>query len=221
MRRRTWRVDRLAEAPLPDEFATDDVRFPENLVERCLAEFSQPGDRVLDPFAGFGTTAVVAIRMGREAVAIELLPERVAFIRSRVDDGAIVHQGDARQLRTFDLGRVDVVLTSPPYMTRDNHPQDPLSGYRRPGGNYERYLGELRDVILSAAALLPPGGYAIVNIANLVDGGTLTPLADDLRAELMTSLELVEEIRVLEEGRPSYVADEYCLVLRTRAVSSV
>jgi DNA modification methylase len=54
--------------PLPPEFADDDVRFPETLVELLLREFTREGDVVLDPFAGFGTTLVVAERMGRVPV---------------------------------------------------------------------------------------------------------------------------------------------------------
>jgi DNA modification methylase len=53
--------------------ADDDVRFSEALVVAVLEEYSAPGDRVLDdPFAGYGTTLVVAERMRRRSVGIEL-----------------------------------------------------------------------------------------------------------------------------------------------------
>jgi adenine-specific DNA-methyltransferase len=44
---------------------------PERLLARVLAMATEPGDWVLDPFAGSGTTAAVALKMGRRFVAIE------------------------------------------------------------------------------------------------------------------------------------------------------
>lgn len=220
MGQRSWRVDRAGEVPLPQRFGAADVRFPESLVELCLGEFSRRGDRVLDPFAGFGTTAIVANRMGRQAVAIELLPERVEYIRSRVGDDTLVLEGDARDLADFEIGRVDLVLTSPPYMTRNDHPEDPLTGYRLLGSDYERYVRDVADVIKAAADLLPPQGRAVVNVANLTSEGMDTLLADDLKAALSGRLELVEQVVVLEEPRPAYIRDDYCLVFGSRVASS-
>ena len=71
---------------LPKEFSQDDVRYPSALVERFLTEFTQPGDVVLDPFAGYGTTLFAAEKMGRKGYGVELLPQRVEFIRKRIPD---------------------------------------------------------------------------------------------------------------------------------------
>lgn len=46
--------------------------FPEALVEPCILAGCPVGGTVLDPFAGVFTTAAVALRLGREAIAIEL-----------------------------------------------------------------------------------------------------------------------------------------------------
>lgn len=46
--------------------------FPPNLVEPCILEGSQPGDTVLDPFIGSGTTAAVALSLGRAYLGCEL-----------------------------------------------------------------------------------------------------------------------------------------------------
>ena len=78
--------------------ATEDVHFTESLAAAVIEEYSQPGDVVLDPFAGFGTTPWVATRMRRRAVTVELLEERASFIRQRLHGGAEVITGDARQL---------------------------------------------------------------------------------------------------------------------------
>ncbi len=47
--------------------------FPEKLVELCLAAGTDKGNLVLDPFMGAGTTAVVAQRLGRRFLGLELI----------------------------------------------------------------------------------------------------------------------------------------------------
>ena len=47
-------------------------------IERCVKLWSNPGDLILDPFAGIGSTGYVAIENGREFVGIELKPEYFA-----------------------------------------------------------------------------------------------------------------------------------------------
>jgi DNA modification methylase len=60
--------------------ADDDDHFSEVLVRTVLEEYTAPGDRVLDPFAGFGTTlAVSEARAGR--------PEQHRYRRRRPQAG--------------------------------------------------------------------------------------------------------------------------------------
>lgn len=66
---------------LPEaHFAT----FPPELVERCIRTTSKPGDVVLDPFLGSGTTAVAAVQNCRAFLGIELNPEYVEIARRRI-----------------------------------------------------------------------------------------------------------------------------------------
>ncbi len=58
--------------------------FPPELPERCILAGSQPGDVVLDPFAGSGTTCAVANTLGRSFIGIELNPDYVALGERRV-----------------------------------------------------------------------------------------------------------------------------------------
>ena len=57
--------------------------FPPDLIRPCIMAGTKPGDTVLDPFAGSGTTGMVAIELARKAILIELNPEYVELIRTR------------------------------------------------------------------------------------------------------------------------------------------
>ena len=81
-KRNVWSV---ATQPYSDaHFAT----FPPKLVEPCILAGSSAGDVVLDPFAGSGTTGVVALRHSRSFIGIELNPEYVSLARRRICDDA-------------------------------------------------------------------------------------------------------------------------------------
>ena len=58
--------------------------FPEALIEPCILAGSKPGDLVLDPFTGSGTTGAVAIRHQRQFVGIELNADYVQLARQRI-----------------------------------------------------------------------------------------------------------------------------------------
>jgi tRNA G10 N-methylase Trm11 len=111
---------------LPASTAHPGKMLPE-LARRAILAYSQPGELVLDPMCGIGTTLVEAAHLGRDAVGVELEPRWVAVSAANVDlarrQGASgrsrVGQGDARLLGRGLLdelrGRTQLILTSPPY----------------------------------------------------------------------------------------------------------
>ena len=59
--------------------------FPPALIEPCILAGSRPGDIILDPFMGSGTTAAVSIRHGRQYIGCEINPEYQPLQQSRLD----------------------------------------------------------------------------------------------------------------------------------------
>ena len=59
--------------------------FPTTLVEPCVKAGSKKGDTVLDPFAGSGTTGLVAGKLGREFVGIELNADYIRLANERIE----------------------------------------------------------------------------------------------------------------------------------------
>lgn len=62
--------------------------FPPDLIKPCILAGCPAGGTVLDPFGGAGTTGLVADRLNRNAVLIELNPEYADMARKRVTDDA-------------------------------------------------------------------------------------------------------------------------------------
>jgi tRNA G10 N-methylase Trm11 len=100
------------------------------LAARIVTEYSAPGQVVLDPMCGTGTTLVEAARLGRRAVGVELEARWVALSEANLDYALgprerhrdvtkpEVHQGNARYLPALLgtlAGAVDLVVISPPY----------------------------------------------------------------------------------------------------------
>jgi DNA modification methylase len=77
-KRSVWTI---ATVPYPEaHFAT----FPPALVEPCIKAGCPEGGTILDPFSGAGTAAMVADRLGRDAIGIELNPDYVAMAERRL-----------------------------------------------------------------------------------------------------------------------------------------
>ncbi len=66
------------------EYEKHPSQKPEALLERIIAASSNPGDLVLDPFAGTFTTCAVAKRMGRTSIGIEIQEEFIKIGLRRV-----------------------------------------------------------------------------------------------------------------------------------------
>lgn len=58
--------------------------FPEQLVETCIKASSKEGDLICDPFTGSGTTGLVATKMKRDFIGIELVSEYADLAKSRI-----------------------------------------------------------------------------------------------------------------------------------------
>ncbi|WP_052241265.1 site-specific DNA-methyltransferase [Microbacterium hominis] len=63
---------------------------PEGILRRIVQASSRPGDRVLDLFAGSGTTGAVCSTLGRDAVLVDDNPEAIAVMRRRMPHARIV-----------------------------------------------------------------------------------------------------------------------------------
>jgi 23S rRNA G2445 N2-methylase RlmL len=98
------------------------------IARHAITAYTRPGQVVLDPMCGIGTTLVEAVHLGRDAVGIELEPKWASIARLNLETATIqgahgtgvVHTGEGAETATrlaFTplAGRVSLMLTSPPY----------------------------------------------------------------------------------------------------------
>ena len=198
---------------LPQEFRHDDVRYPEELVEYFLREFTREGDVVLDPFMGYGTTLLVAERLERLAFGVEFDESRWRYVQSILQHPERAVHGDSRDLASLELPDIDFSITSPPYMGKQ-HKENPFTAYSTIGEGYGQYLETTKQIYRQLNAKLKPVGRAVIEVANLKhEDGSLTTLAWDVAKAVSEVLEFKGEIVVTWDGGYGYGYDHsYCLV---------
>ena len=191
---------------------SDEIHFTEALAASVIEHASQPGEVVLDPFVGYGTTVVVAERLGRQGIGIELLPEHLEIARRKAGNAARLILRDARDVRRLVHEPVDLVLTSPPYATGAEGHESPLAGYAGIGSGYRAYLDELGEIFRRVAAVLRPGGQLVVNVANVVTkDGDVIPLATDLANAVDAHLPLMGVTTLEWDEPPAGLDGDYLL----------
>ena len=163
--------------------------FPDEIPHRLIKLFSFYDDIVLDPFAGTGTTARVALQLGRRATCVDQNGNYVRTIRKEcreqynghgTDSLQAVH-GDSRDMEFVQDDSVGLVVTSPPYWDKADYGKSARNLGNR--ANYVEFLRSVRPVFRECFRVLMPGRKLCVVTANVnqyTEHGLLTfPLATD------------------------------------------
>lgn len=172
------------------------------IAARAIASYSTPGDLVLDPMAGIGSTLVEAIHLGRDAIGIEYEPAwadlaqanlRYAAAQGATGTGEVIC-GDARHLTGLVdpavRGLVGLVLTSPPYgatlhgrvtaragegiaKAHNRYSNDPANLAHV---GLDRLVDAMGTILTGCAQLLRPGGYLAMTVRPYWHAGQLVDL---------------------------------------------
>jgi site-specific DNA-methyltransferase (adenine-specific) len=164
--------------------------FPDELPLRLIKLFSFWGETVLDPFGGTGTTANVALSLGRSAISVDQNDRYVAitnercnglFEKANPDATLQVVHGDSRRLDFLEDGSVSLIITSPPYWDKADYGDQHTNIGRR--DTYVAFLQKMKEVFQECYRVLEPGRKICVNTANVnqfTEHGLLTfPIAAD------------------------------------------
>ncbi len=192
-------ISNKKDTDLPKELqSTNDVRFTEELVRHFLNEFTNEHDIVFDPFAGYGTTLLVAEKMNRVPFGIEYESNRGEYIKEKIYHKENLIIGSSLELDSYSIPQIDFSFTSPPYM-RKNDLENPFSAYHKKG-NYSQYLQDIENIYSKIKKLMKPGAYAGIEVSNLKNDGEVTTLAWDIAERLSNVLHFEGEIIVQWEN---------------------
>lgn len=184
-------IDDLGE--LPEGFESE-VRFTESFAQYFIGKFTEKGDSVLDPFAGFGTSLKAAEQLGRNGYGIEYDKHKVQHIESKISDAEIV-EGSALEVDSFELPKFELCITSPPYMARSMC-TNPLQNYSGKS-NYEEYLERLKELFEDLRPRIKSGGHVLVEVSNMKVEGDVTTLAWDIKNKISESFKFEGEIVII------------------------
>lgn len=146
--------------------------FDPVLCELVYLWFSPPGGLVLDPFAGGSVRGIVAAKLGREYLGIELRPEQVAANRAQAESicpelTPAWKEGDARDVKRFcsDVA-ADLIFSCPPYADLERYSDDPrdLSTL-----DYAQFLKDYRQIIADSVSLLKTDRFACFVVGDIRD----------------------------------------------------
>lgn len=189
----------LARRGYHDETCADVAVLPPVLAEHIVATYSRPGDIVLDPDCGAGTTIVEALRGGRHAIGLTADPRWWPVARANVTavkasgaavDGMVLvldrTPGTLASAHTAGLaGRLDLVVTT-------LRPHDPVAPHP------PTVVARFGDLLSRSRPLLRDGGHVVVAMAPLRCGGELVDLCGPvLSAALACGLTPIARIAAL------------------------
>jgi modification methylase len=177
------------------------------LARRAIETYSDPGDLILDPMCGIGTTLVEAIHAGRRAVGVELEARWAKLARANIEHAhqqgasspAHVIEGDARRapwlLTDAQHRQVELIVTSPPYaceiagvstenLTSRSGPirRVDTTNYSADRSNLghargNAYLAAMAEVYSASVSVLRPGGFLVLVTKDMRCGGALRNLS--------------------------------------------
>lgn len=190
-----------------------------------VAQLSRPGELVLDPFCGFGTTLLAAALEGRRGIGFEVDASRVRTTRERLASHGIsadLRHGSIDEY-SGEIPAVDLCLTSIPYFGCGWPDAGTGAAQLYASGDYAGYLQRIGSIFQRVHRVLGEGRYCIAMAENLSLDGRMVPLAWDVARLLSERFELLEE-RVILYDKPaaplapltlaSNRSHEFALVLR-------
>jgi tRNA G10 N-methylase Trm11 len=203
-----------------EESGTFALSFSPQLVRYLVHHYSAPGETVLDPFVGHGTTVFESLLMGRKPIGVDCNDSMIESIREQLHAqasfGVQLYTGDAR--RMTDLladDSVDLIVTQPPYgsthpFSRDNRSDLSLL-------TSSDFLTAIEAVAAELYRVLKPDGVCALLIGDVRDRGRMMPLGFQFVHRFLSRGFSVKEIydsRTPTSHLPiSLHAHEYLLIL--------
>ncbi|MDR0413458.1 MAG: thermonuclease family protein [Dysgonamonadaceae bacterium] len=129
--------------------------FPKELPARLIKMFSFPGETVLDPFMGSGTTALVAKKLNRNSAGYEINPEFLPVIKEKMGENDTFTQVETAFIKQSEI-KID--LEKLPYKFVDVHKLDKKTDVKQLqyGSKIDAESSSKREEMFSVKEIISP-----------------------------------------------------------------
>jgi DNA modification methylase len=163
--------------------------FIPQIATQAFTRYTKAGEVILDMFLGSGTSAIEALNLGRRCIGVELNPDLINHVRSKVppdqlEEAIQLIHGDSTAQAATDAVRaalaamgeshVHLLMLHPPYhdiIPFSDRPED-LSN----ASDTEAFLDMFEAAARRGYELLAPGRFAVLIIGDKYEKGELIPL---------------------------------------------
>lgn len=177
--------------PQRGEWASHTAQYRGNwspyVVRNVLELYSQPGDVVLDPMVGGGTTPVECLLTGRNSISSDINPGALSITRDRLNLPAHMTErlpktthktfiGDVRNLNLIEDESIDLIATHPPYANIIRY-TPAVDGDLSQINDYSLFFCEFSKAIKELYRVLKPGSYCAILIGDTHNRSHYVPIS--------------------------------------------
>lgn len=148
------------------------------VVRNLLERYSNPGDLVVDPMAGGGTTLIECALLGRRAHGVDVSARAVNITNQALQrlprNSVSISRGDARKMPAIADASVQLVTLHPPYLNIIRYGDEPENLSRM---SEQQYFDAIKSIVLESWRILRQDGYLCVLIGDVRRFGEYIPVA--------------------------------------------
>lgn len=210
-----FKVERTTVWSFPDrgDWASHTAQYRGNwsprVVRNILELYSKPGDTVLDPMVGGGTTPVECLLTGRNSISSDINPGAIAITRDRLtlpEDmlsglPRTTHRtyvGDIRNLDKIPDDSVDLVATHPPYANIIRYAPT-VDGDLSQINDYSLFFKEFDKAVKELYRVLKPGAYCAILIGDTHNRGHYVPISHRMMIDFLRNGFILKEDVIKKE----------------------
>lgn len=141
--------------------------FPQNIGRSMLLFYTQPGDLVIDPFAGHNSRMQLCVKEGRHYTGYDVSKrflafnwKRAAWLQQTFPSARInIYEQDSRQLKHTRSSCGDFTITSPPYWDIEEYGDEPEQ-LGKHAKTYDHFMEGIEQVLRENVRVLKPGAFS-------------------------------------------------------------
>jgi len=188
-------------------------QYPSSLPRYFIENYTKKKQRVFDPFMGFGTTAFVAEELGRIPFGVEADGERFEWGAGQLEHWQNIVSGDAADIVDFDLPKMDLCVTSPPFMMWHEE-WNPLYGGDEEFAGYDVYLLRLKEIFRAIRFVMKKNALVVVHADNIPHKKGFTPLVRDMSNAISSVFRPAGDVIIQWEDAPDEHTLTHCLIFK-------